>query len=605
MVEREDGGHYSHLQRWLDRQDLGHTASNQLAVELGLKCPERAEVDHLTREQLEKVRKDWYAPNNMTLIVVGDLDRLLPAYLERAYGAAGRRSNPTEHPPLPQIQASAAHERNLIHGLVGGGAKLHWLVPEPVLEDQHDETFDLLKDYLDWALYRQLRLAHGLSYGPSAEREVFGGVGFMSLNADLERDDVPEAEQVLDDIEGRAAQGRPRCRDLQPPQTGRHRPPGLGRARQQRVGRLLLERPGRLRGRPFRRPGQGAASGDAGKKRTRPCASCSMQPGYLRIEKPLISYDQLMWVIAGGAGLGRVDAVGLAFASGWRSSSQKARSAARLQQSGDLDCCTSPHRLTGGNLSGIFPTTTVNRRMPNLTLFVQRILELMKRYPGVIALGGFISGVGSFMLVDRQQGLATWITIIMLVSWIWLMLENSLTKLFTRIFKREIPQPLLRYATQMIHQESLFFVLPFFFITTTWNSGQLFFTGLLGVAALISIIDPLYYKWLAPRRWAFLALHTLTLFAALLTALPVILHLTTAQSFKLALGIAVLLSFPSLASIFPIRTVRSALGDPEHHRRHRRRRLGAALVGAAGDPVDDRRGDQHANAGPHARRQPG
>ncbi|MDO7896672.1 DUF5924 family protein [Pseudomonas citrulli] len=197
--------------------------------------------------------------------------------------------------------------------------------------------------------------------------------------------------------------------------------------------------------------------------------------------------------------------------------------------------------------------------MQSLPRFIQRILDLMKRYPGVIALGGFISGVGSFMLVDRQQGLATWIAIMMLVSWLWLMVENSMTRLFTRIFKREIPQPLLRYATQMIHQESLFFVLPFFFITTTWNSSQLIFTGLLAAAALISITDPLYYKWLAPRRWAFLALHTLTLFAALLTALPVILHLTTDQSFKLALGIAMLLSFPSLASIFPIRTVRNAL----------------------------------------------
>lgn len=64
VVEREDGGHYSHLQRLLDRQDLGHTASNQLAVELGLKCAERAEVDHLTRDQLENLRKNWYAPNN-------------------------------------------------------------------------------------------------------------------------------------------------------------------------------------------------------------------------------------------------------------------------------------------------------------------------------------------------------------------------------------------------------------------------------------------------------------------------------------------------------------------------------------------------------------
>ncbi|MGH8381421.1 DUF5924 family protein [Pseudomonas sp.] len=184
--------------------------------------------------------------------------------------------------------------------------------------------------------------------------------------------------------------------------------------------------------------------------------------------------------------------------------------------------------------------------------YLQRLIELIKRYPGVIALGGFISGIASFILVDRQDGLASWIAIVMLISWIWLMLENTFTKVFAKVFKREIPQPLLRYATQMIHQESLFFVLPFFFVTTTWNSGQLVFTGLLGAAGLISIIDPLYYKWLAPRRWLLLALHTLTLFAALLTALPIILHLTTSQSFKLALVIAMLLSFPSLASSFPI-----------------------------------------------------
>jgi hypothetical protein len=184
--------------------------------------------------------------------------------------------------------------------------------------------------------------------------------------------------------------------------------------------------------------------------------------------------------------------------------------------------------------------------------YVQRIIELIKRYPGVIALGGFISGIGSFVLVDRQAGLASWIAVVMLLTWVWLMLENTFTQLFARVFKREIPQPVLRYATQMIHQESLFFVLPFFYITTTWNSGQLIFTGLLTVAGLVSIIDPLYYKWVAPRRWLFMALHTLTLFAALLTALPIILHLNTDESFKLALATAMLLSFPSLAVSFPI-----------------------------------------------------
>ena len=297
VVEREDGGHYSHLQRWLDRQDLGHTASNQLAVELGLKCPERPEVDNLTREQLETVRKAWYAPNNMTLIVVGELDKLLPAYLERSYGEL-EAVEPTDHLPLPEIQASAAHERTLSDGFVGGGAKLHWLVPEPVLQDQHDETFDLLKDYLDWALYRQLRLSHGLSYGPSAEREVFGGVGFMSLNADLERDDVPKARQVLEDLKADllkdgldantfnrlkqaaiarqawAVQGNSALADYYwsaaaDYNNGRFSDPA------KRINAVSLEQTNQALREVFK------------------------QPGYWRIEKPLLSYDSLSWIGGG------------------------------------------------------------------------------------------------------------------------------------------------------------------------------------------------------------------------------------------------------------------------------------------------------------------
>ena len=301
VVEREDGGHYSHLQRWLDRQDLGHTASNQLAVELGLKCPERAEVDHLTREQLEQVRKAWYAPNNMTLIVVGDLDRLLPAYLERSYGEL-EAVDPTDHPPLPEIKATAAHERTLSNGLVGNGAKLHWLVPEPVLEDQHDETFDLLKDYLDWALYRQMRLAHSLSYGPSAEREVFGGVGFMSLNADLERDDLPQAKQVLEELKaGLLKDG------LNAETFNRLKQAAIARQTWAVQGNSALadyywSALGDFQDGRFANPAkelQGVTLEEANKA----MRELMLQPGYLRIETPLMSDDELVWAIAGLLGL--------------------------------------------------------------------------------------------------------------------------------------------------------------------------------------------------------------------------------------------------------------------------------------------------------------
>jgi predicted Zn-dependent peptidase len=309
VVEREDGGHYSHLQRLLDRQDLGHTASNQLAVELGLKCAERAEVGQLTRDQLEGLRKHWYAPNNMTLIIVGDLDKLLPAYLERTYGQLDP-VDPSEHRELPQIQHAAAGQRELTHGWVGDSAKLHWLFPEPLLDDQHDETYDLLKDYLDWALYRQLRLKHTLSYGPWSEREVLGGVGFLSLNADLERENLPEAEQVLKNLQAQLLKD------------------GLDPAVFARLQQAAIARQAwAVQGNSALADYYWAASGDYNNghfsdpvKRIKAVSldqtnqamrQVFKQPGYWRIEKPLLSYDSLSWIGAAVLGLIAIVLIGV------------------------------------------------------------------------------------------------------------------------------------------------------------------------------------------------------------------------------------------------------------------------------------------------------
>lgn len=184
--------------------------------------------------------------------------------------------------------------------------------------------------------------------------------------------------------------------------------------------------------------------------------------------------------------------------------------------------------------------------------WLPRLVGLAQRYKGLIALFGFGSGLASFLLVDRHEGFARVIAIVMLVSWVWLVIEQSLRRALAKRFGVSVPTVLLRYATQMIHQESLFFVLPFLFTVTTWHSGQLVFTGLVLCATAVALIDPLYYGWLAARRWVFLAYHTLALFVVLLTALPLILHMPTGQSYKLALGVALLLSFPSLAGAITV-----------------------------------------------------
>lgn len=184
--------------------------------------------------------------------------------------------------------------------------------------------------------------------------------------------------------------------------------------------------------------------------------------------------------------------------------------------------------------------------MVTLKSFLLALIELAKRWPWLIAAVGFASGVASYFLVERKESLAQVIAVVMLVSWVFLVMENWLRESFKNRFGLNIPPALMHYLTQLVHQESLFFALPFFLAVTTWNHTQAGFTGLLILCALISVIDPLYYKQLAPRRSLFVIFHALALFAVLLVALPILLQLTTGQSLAVALIVSLLFSLPSL-----------------------------------------------------------
>lgn len=182
-----------------------------------------------------------------------------------------------------------------------------------------------------------------------------------------------------------------------------------------------------------------------------------------------------------------------------------------------------------------------------LSLWVPRIVALTERFPWAMPLFGFGSGLASFLLVERKEEIAQIIALLMLASWCWLVLEKVLRRSVANWFGLELPPPLLSYFAQLVHQESLFFIIPFFAITTTWNSGQAVFTGILLLSALVSIIDPFYFRWLAPRRWLYFTFHGVTLFAVLLTSLPIIFQLPTAKSYAWSLGIALAITLPSVA----------------------------------------------------------
>lgn len=177
------------------------------------------------------------------------------------------------------------------------------------------------------------------------------------------------------------------------------------------------------------------------------------------------------------------------------------------------------------------------------------LIQLIRRHPNIMAMIGFIAGTLSFILVKRQEETSRIIALLMLMSWLWLVLEHPIRDALRRYFGFKLAPVALKFATQLVHQESLFFALPFFVITTNWLTPQSLFTLLLIGAAAVSVVDPLYYKRIVANRWLYPLYHGFTLFALLLTTLPIVVKMTTNESYVVSLVIAGVVSVPMVTRV--------------------------------------------------------
>lgn len=194
-----------------------------------------------------------------------------------------------------------------------------------------------------------------------------------------------------------------------------------------------------------------------------------------------------------------------------------------------------------------------------------RIVALIERYRRWWPVFSFASGVASYLLVQRTDARAPWIAGLLALGWLWLLLEPWLARL--RGYR--LSWRLGRLLSQAVHQETLFFTLPFLLAATDWSSPQGLFTLTVAGAALVSIIDPVYNRRLRARRGPYLCFHAFTLFLAVLAVAPIVFRLDTARSYAWAVAIGTLGALPGLLHLYGRR--RYWLGVP----------FAAALAGSA------------------------
>ncbi|AMD02127.1 DUF5924 family protein [Halomonas chromatireducens] len=204
------------------------------------------------------------------------------------------------------------------------------------------------------------------------------------------------------------------------------------------------------------------------------------------------------------------------------------------------------------NLPDTAPSTPPPGTSPRMRRFhdrVERLVELVHPWRRLWPPLAFAAGVGSFFLVDRQQWLGAVLALSMLLAWALLLSESLIARLLARRGHPSLPKGITTFIAQMVHQETLFFCLPFVLATTVWASGQGLFALLVLGMAFFSILDPLYYKLAERARWLYFAFHAQCVFLVVLVIMPLMLQLTTGQSLRLALACMLIVSVPSLLQL--------------------------------------------------------
>lgn len=162
--------------------------------------------------------------------------------------------------------------------------------------------------------------------------------------------------------------------------------------------------------------------------------------------------------------------------------------------------------------------------------------EYSTRYFWVLPLIGFSMGWGSFLMIQRGETLAKWVATLALVGLPWILAEPFIMSRLVGGNNPRLSTLISNFISQSIQQEIFFFTLPFLVAAThIEDKGQLAFTLVFILAALISTVDPIYDRYVYKNRIVSLAFHSLCCFVAALVILPIVVKLPTDETLLFAL----------------------------------------------------------------------
>jgi Family of unknown function (DUF5924) len=134
---------------------------------------------------------------------------------------------------------------------------------------------------------------------------------------------------------------------------------------------------------------------------------------------------------------------------------------------------------------------------------------------GLHSAWALLSGIAVLVLAHNRYGFLKWVVLFIALTW-------GSTLVFSRL--SGLARTVVSYLTRVMYQETLFFLLPFYFYSTTFRSWNVLYLVVLAALAVLSCFDLLFDRLLREHRWFGIGFFAFVSFSALQFFLPLVLR---------------------------------------------------------------------------------
>lgn len=150
------------------------------------------------------------------------------------------------------------------------------------------------------------------------------------------------------------------------------------------------------------------------------------------------------------------------------------------------------------------------------------------------------SGIAVLILAHNRYGFVRWVVLFLALTWgstLFVSRVAASTKLL------RFAHGLASYLTRVMYQETLFFLLPFYFYSATVRSWNFLYVLALAGFAVLSCFDVLFDRLLREHRWFAIGFFAFVSFSALQFFLPLLLRTRIQYGAVLAAALSFVAAF--------------------------------------------------------------